>query len=117
MTTDVGMKFDFGEALKRLKDGKAVRRGCWVSLQKCVYLNKGSFPPNLQGVTRLGWVDSKHFELGDTGTLVRMPNLNLNSDTGVIVSGWAPSQIEMLAEDWMSVQDTTTADKPKKIEG
>jgi hypothetical protein len=92
---------DFGKALEAVKTGSAVRRKGWNGSGMRVFLTKGSYdgepgdhPHLIEGVP------SEFFEYGDNGTVTRMPHLSLVTAHGSNVSGWAASQVDMLAEDW-----------------
>ena len=92
----------FSTALEAVKQGKAISREGWNGKGMCVYLNKGSHdfsndqaPSNKIESIRIGL-----FERGDTGTVTRLPNLNMKSASGSTVTGWLASQTDLLAEDW-----------------
>lgn len=90
---------NFGTAIEAVKRGKRAARAGWNGKDMFIYLNKGSTPgifksPMLNGVLH------DLFELGDRGTTVRMPNINMKAADGSTVTGWLASQTDMLAEDW-----------------
>ena len=93
---------NFGEAIGHLKAGGRVARAGWNGKGMFVWLNKGSTPDHVKGLY-LNGVSTGLFELGDVGTAVRMPNLNLRAADGSTVTGWLASQTDMLAEDWVVV--------------
>ena len=49
-----------------------------------------------------------------TGTITRLPNLNMRAATGSTVTGWLASQTDILAEDWVDLD--ADAPPPSKSE-
>lgn len=94
---------DFGDALAALKAGNKVAREGWNGKGMFVYLNKGSVDLGHPQPRTLDGVDLGLFESGDTGTVTRLPNINMRSASGSTVTGWLASQSDMLAEDWVIV--------------
>lgn len=96
--------FTFGEALRALKQGKRVARAGWNGKGMFIYLNKGSVDssePLLQdSAATVDGIRRTLFENGDTGTVTRLPNINMRAASGATVTGWLASQTDMLAEDW-----------------
>lgn len=95
----------FGEALEALKQGHCVARAGWNGKGMFICLNKGSsevLSPDRSG--QVEGISEKHFELGMTGTVTRLPNLNMRAATGSTVTGWLASQTDLLAEDWQIVE-------------
>lgn len=104
--------FDFGKALRLLKGGHRIARKGWNGKGMFVYLNKGSFDGSMLGFptgenpifghsSSIDGIGLGLFESGDTGTVTRLPNINMRSASGAIVTGWLASQTDMLATDWM----------------
>lgn len=98
---------NFGKAIEAVKSGKTVRRSDWDA-KVFVYLNPGSRDESkagLKGYKRIsqGLAD-KLFESAHKGTVTRLPNLNLKARSGSTITGWTPSQPDMLAEDWEIVE-------------
>ena len=102
---------NFGQAIEAIKVGKAVRRFGWNGKGMSISLNRGSFDGNYLGFkgmphpsyphnSTIEGVDMGLFNLGDAGTTVRLPNINMLTATGSVVTGWLASQTDMLAEDW-----------------
>lgn len=102
---------NFGQAIEALKRGSLVGRAGWNGRGMAVYLNKGSVDGARFGITQdrplpvdmrlsVDGVPMALFECGDTGTCTRLPNINMRSASGAIVTGWLASQTDMLAEDW-----------------
>ena len=94
----------FGEAIKALKEGKCIARNGWNGKGMYVYLNKGNVfkdPECNSDDTEIDGISIDLFEKGDIGTITRLPNLNMKTATGSIVTGWLASQTDILAEDWI----------------
>jgi hypothetical protein len=95
----------FGQALEALKQGHCIARSGWNGKGMFVCLNKGSseiLSPDRSGTVE--GVSETLFDLGMTGTVTRLPNLNMRAATGSTVTGWLASQTDMLAEDWEVVE-------------
>ncbi len=94
----------FGQAVEHIKNGGRAARAGWNGKNMFIYLNMGSkdfgkvrdFPGE-----PVGGVSAVLFEHGDTGTVTRMPNLNMRAADGSTVTGWLASQTDILAEDWV----------------
>lgn len=97
--------FGFEQAIAYVKEGKIVARSGWNWKGLYVYLNKGSASPEVynSSFTHIGGVSKDLFDLGDDGTITRMPNLNMKAADGSTVTGWLASQTDLLAEDWQIV--------------
>lgn len=96
-------KLTFGEAIAAMKNGHAVQREGWNGKNMSVYLNKGNYDNTKTETPKPAFIDgvnSELFESGAEGTTTRMPNINMVTATGSIVTGWLASQTDMLAEDW-----------------
>ena len=95
---------NFGQALESLKQGHRIARGGWNGKGMFVGLNKGSSECLSPGRTEtIEGVSETLFELGNTGTVTRLPNLNMRAATGSTVTGWLASQTDLLAEDWVDL--------------
>lgn len=98
---------NFGQAIEALKDGHRVSRAGWNGKGMFLWLDKGSFDAERYAQSELGvpaeieGVRSELFELGDMGTVTRLPNIRMRSASGATVVGWLASQTDMLAEDWL----------------
>lgn len=102
---------DFGSAIVALKQGKSVARAGWNGKGMFLFLNRGSadFPADEQRVPNIDGVPSDLFENGDTGTVTRLPNINMRSASGATVTGWLASQTDILAEDWIIIDHDADA--------
>jgi hypothetical protein len=107
-------RLDFSGALYALKNGYSIARRGWNGKGMSISLTKGSFDgPNLgfygseQPKTdhpyTIDGISLGLFEPGDADTVTRLPNIQMHTATNAIVNGWAPSQNDMLAEDWRIV--------------
>lgn len=106
-------KLNFGQALEAAKQGHRIARAGWNGKGMFVGLNKGS--SEFLSPTRtehIEGISEKHFELGDTGTVTRLPNLNMRAASGSTGTGWLASQTDLLAEDWIDLD----ADVPAPAE-
>lgn len=83
--------FTFGEALRRMKQGKRVARKGWSGKGQYVFL-----ADNLEFHT-----DADISEFADTGVHV-WDALAFRGNSGIQV-GWLASQADMLGEDWYEV--------------
>jgi hypothetical protein len=93
---------DFGGALRAVMEGRRIARAGWNGKGMSVFLGGGSVDvtdtrDSIDGVNRI------MFALGDVGTVTRMPSLCLTTASGAVVVGWAPSQTDLLAEDWTAL--------------
>lgn len=91
---------NFAEAIEALKNGERVARFGWNGKKMFVYLDRGSSPTVMKGHHLIDGISSSLFDLGDAGTTIRLPNLNMRTATGATATGWLASQTDMLAEDW-----------------
>lgn len=103
---------NFGDAIEKLKNGEKIARCGWNGKNMFIYLNKGCIDyrslKNIDGSLinkeDLGEIDGVHlslFECGDAGIITRMPNINMKTASGNIVTGWLASQTDILASDWI----------------
>ena len=90
----------FGEAIDAMKDGKCVARAGWNGKGMYVYLNRGSRAHDADQGAFYEGVPASLFEMGDSGTSMRLPNINMHTAHQSIVTGWLASQTDILAEDW-----------------
>jgi hypothetical protein len=92
---------NFGEALEAVKAGKIAFRQGWNGKGMFIYLKAGSSAvnPERRG-EHIEGIKSTLFSYGNTGTVTRLPNLNMKAASGSTVTGWLASQTDLLAEDW-----------------
>lgn len=92
----------FGEALERLKNGYRVARAGWNGKLSFIFAQTGSIDYEFEGVQLLiEGVPSNLFDRGDVGTVTRFPCVNMRTESGATAVGWTPSQTDMLASDWV----------------
>jgi len=102
MTEDCAKPLTFGDALKALKASCAVTRAAWRNPEQTVMLVHGSIPQSDSAEKEdidTGDVARKLFDVGDLGTLVRLPDLVLHTASNTIMA-WTPTVEDLLAEDW-----------------
>ena len=108
---------NFGKAIELIKQGHRVARSGWNGKRMFIYLNKGSFPHDLLGFgpdedpvaghpSTIDGISLGLFTSGGRDTVTRLPNINMRSASGTIVTGWLASQTDMLAEDWDIAEET-----------
>ncbi|OMF38783.1 hypothetical protein BK133_00850 [Paenibacillus sp. FSL H8-0548] len=93
---------NFGEALNELKNGQKVARAGWNGKGMFIYLVKGTTVPSsrLRGEA----LDHVGYQGEDGDPLVTIKShIDMKAADGSITVGWAPSQPDMLAEDWKTV--------------
>ena len=90
----------FGEALKALKDGKAVARKGWNGKGMFLTLQNGS---EVEGYNMRNEPARKYY--GDNKVKV-CHHIDMKAADGTYVVGWLASQTDMLAEDWCIVDLT-----------
>lgn len=92
---------NYGEALEFVKRGGVARRKEWKE-KSFIFLEQGNYDGSkLYGHSRLAAaLNAELFQSGDKGTVTRLPNLNMKTPDGSTLTGYAPSQIDQLAEDW-----------------
>lgn len=93
---------NFGMAIEEMKAGRSVWREGWNGKGMLIYINQGSQDASLPRGETIEGIDARFFENGDTGTVTRLPNINMKNAAGSTVTGWLASQVDMLAEDWCS---------------
>ncbi|QWY82982.1 protein of unknown function DUF2829 [Rhizobium phage RHph_X66] len=96
---------NYGQALEFVKRGGVARRQEWKPKQ-IIYLEQGSRDAStLRGHKRLAAVlNAELFQDGDKGTVTRLPNINMKTPAGETLTGFNPSQLDQLAEDWEIVE-------------
>ena len=101
----------FGEAVEALKEGKSVCREGWNGKNMSLFLHKGSepvdavYPDDMENTMYVQRVKRDLFEKGDKGTARRFPCINMITPNHSIVTGWLASQTDILAEDWIILED------------
>lgn len=95
-------QLNFGDALNVLKVGGKVARKGWNGKGMFLYLTKGSNVPfdNLKKETKGHLKDSAVCQPKYNGAVCISSHIDMKAADGSITIGWAPSQVDMLAEDW-----------------
>ena len=91
----------FGAAINSVKAGLRAARKGWNGKGMFIYLNRGSTAVLPERGTTIECVSDHLFDLGDDGTVTRLPNINMQSASGSTVTGWLASQTDLLADDWI----------------
>lgn len=95
--------FGFSEALDRVKNNQRMARMGWNGRGQFIFIAMGSDPSHPdERAGLLSGIKARLFEYGDQGTVRRLPHVVLRNTRGESVP-WAPSQTDMLAEDWITV--------------
>ena len=90
--------FDFGDALRALKNGQRVARVGWNGKGMWLSLSCGE----TREVPTAGfWSPHNRAHAEDQGGFAKvLPSITMKTATGEILMGWLASQSDMLAEDW-----------------
>ena len=94
------MNLNFGQAIEHVKLGGRAARSGWNGKGMFIFLNPGSTDRTSQDQSHFDGVPGRLLQTGDTGTVTRLPNLNMKAASGATVTGWLASQTDILAEDW-----------------
>lgn len=91
---------DFGDAIRAMKAGAAVRRVGWNGKGMWVSFTPGSAFEARHA--KCGHAAAKRaMELEDPeAEIVTLPHFDMRAADGSIVIGWLASQTDMAAEDW-----------------
>ena len=93
---------DFGDAIRALKDGEKVARAGWNGKGMWLSLS-GDGPRSIPALAFWSRNNAVYAEQQLDGVAVVQPCITMKTADGSIVMGWAPSQTDMLAEDWETV--------------
>lgn len=89
----------FGDALRALKAGERVCRAGWNGKSMWLALTPGSTVPATAAKRTgalLAYVEAEGVEEVEI-----LPHIDMRGADGRLTIGWAPSQPDMLAQDWM----------------
>ena len=94
---------NFGEAIEALKDGKFISRKGWNGKGMYLYLNSGLITEDMvpEVDNTFEGIREDLFTRVKNNVSTILPNINMKTATGSIVTGWLASQTDMLAEDWL----------------
>lgn len=85
---------NFGEVLQGLQEGKRYRRPLWEGRGSFIFLVKGStFTVNREPLMSI---------FGEGVPVAYHAHIDILTDRGVIAV-WTPTQMDLLAEDWVLV--------------
>ena len=93
--------FSFSEALEKLKDGKKVTRKGWNGKGMFLVLCPGSDVD--VDCMRVKEVKKFYKQEGHTSVEIA-PHIDLKAVDDTYVTGWVASQIDILADDWFTVE-------------
>jgi hypothetical protein len=97
--------FDFGEAIKRLKNGKKVARSGWNGKGMWIVMMSGMKLPPYSDQTGVKKVNDRTAELiGNDTPLETLPYIAMWTADEKWLPGWLASQSDILSEDWMEVE-------------
>jgi len=87
---------DFGWALQQMKDGKMVWRSTiWIST--CIFLIKGR---TIEYNTFQNFENNACQAFKPPQDIIIKDHIDVKNAQGEYITGWIPSQEDMLAEDW-----------------
>ena len=92
-------QFDFGEALRLLKEGCKVTRLGWNGKGMYLWL----LP---EAIVKREWVRDNMLldAMGNSDEIKCLPSIRMKTATGEVLTGWLASQTDMFATDWMIVE-------------
>lgn len=97
---------DFSDALQSLKSGRRLRRKGWAGAGIFVVLMPAlRLPPYSTSDTARKVNDRTARWIGPDTPLDCQPYLTLGRSDGFWQPGWVPSQEDLLAEDWLIIED------------
>lgn len=96
-----GGTFDFGQALRLIKQGHKVARSGWNG--KGMWIALGAGNPALDA--NAFWNEhTRQFALNNGGAAEVLPYILFKTADDKILMGWLASQSDMLSEDWVIVK-------------
>lgn len=93
------MRFSFGQAIEYLKEGRLVCREGWNEMGMFLVLTPGSeiAAENM----KVKAVRDQYMDNHQAKTVKIAPHIDMRAADGAYITGWMPSQADMLANDWM----------------
>ena len=102
--------YSFSEALQALKDGYRVQRSGWNGKNMWIALGGG----NAELPADKFWnPHSKAHAENNGGSAVVDDYFIMKTAQNTIQMGWVPSQADMLAEDWVVIENEETKQEPE----
>jgi hypothetical protein len=97
---------NFGKALEALKEGKKVARTGWNGKGMYLYLVHGITIDKENLVNEAAaMLPGDEMAMHGTDVAVFLPRIDMRTANGDICVGWLASQTDMLAEDWVFVEE------------
>lgn len=104
--------YSFSEALQALKDGYRVQRNGWNGKNMWIALGSG----NVKLPADKFWnPHSKAHAENNGGSATVDSYFIMKTAQDTIQMGWVPSQADMLAEDWVVLENEETKQEPEVI--
>lgn len=97
----------FEEALHAMRNGKRVKRLGWSGFQ---WVTQGAGQVDVPADKFWNKHTRAHAE-ANGGSASVLPYFILKNASGAIQMGWAPTQEDMIAPDWVELQDSPIADQ------
>lgn len=100
---------NFGQAIEALKGGLKVARKGWNGKGMFIYLVKGrlvqydEFRNEALEAVKLAYKLEGNIDNNPSARIVNS-HIDMKTADGSLTIGWAPSQLDMLAEDWHTVE-------------
>lgn len=84
--------FDFGVALRLLKEGRKIARKGWNGKGMFIFRREGRLITGVDSTSPMG------------GDFESLPHLCMRTADGKCCVGWLASQTDMLGEDWIVIE-------------
>ena len=88
---------DFGWALDQIKADKAVFRTGWNGRGMCIFLIRGR---SIEYNTFMSFKNNATQAFDPPKDVIIRDHIDMKAADGTYVTGWAPSSVDVLAEDW-----------------
>ena len=93
--------YDFEGILRKMKIGKMVRRQSWSEKGMCIFLIKGR---KIDYNTFQKFKNNACQAFDPPKDVVIKDHIDMKDANGEYVTGWTPSQEDMLAYDWIALR-------------
>lgn len=94
------MTTDFGWALKMLKEGKQLTRMSWNLNQRIFLITGRTVDYNVFQ----SWENNANQAFDPPQDVVIRDHIDMKMVDGSYLTGWTPSQEDMFADDWVTVE-------------
>jgi len=98
---DIYESGEFGAALIWLRAGMHAARKGWNGKNMCIFLIEGR---TVEYNTFQSWKNNANRAFAPPQDVVIADHIDMKAADGTYVTGWSPSQEDMLAEDWYIVE-------------